>query len=83
MLSDLPVLFALVILMTACKDISECPLTVDEVCGSDGKTYRNKCVFGVEKCRLGDDDLEYVKPGKCIEGEHLLTFVIVFCAVRG
>ncbi|KAG2515894.1 hypothetical protein JM16_007678 [Phytophthora kernoviae] len=45
-----------------------CLAIYEPVCGSDGKTYGNTCVFGVEKCLSGDDTLEIVYEGECSSG---------------
>ena len=33
-----------------CDGTETCKFNFDEVCGSDGKTYVNKCVFNKVKC---------------------------------
>ena len=37
------------------------------MCGTDNKTYFNKCIFESEKCFGGDDDLEIAHSGICAD----------------
>ena len=43
-----------------CDGTETCKFNFDEVCGSDGKTYVNKCVFNKVKCFV-DTTLEWVE----------------------
>merc|ERR1740139_1390636 len=45
-----------------CND-SVCPQVYTPVCGSDGETYSNECVFGVAQCE--DPSLLSFKEGEC------------------
>ena len=36
-----------------CPDERDCPMTVNTVCGSDGKTYLNECVMKAKACLEG------------------------------
>ena len=43
-----------------------CPTVHIPVCGSDGKTYRNRCVLHKNaKCVVGKEDLVIATEGKC------------------
>lgn len=44
-------------------DCGKCPRDYDRVCGSDGKTYENMCVFECEQKLI--PDLEVVRKGEC------------------
>ena len=41
-----------------CKDaaVSTCKFVIDEICGTNGKTYLNQCVFQKAAC-FGEEDL--------------------------
>ena len=41
-----------------------CIAVVSTVCGSDGKTYSNKCHFGIAQCK--DPEMELLYHGKCV-----------------
>ncbi|KAJ8048006.1 Four-domain proteases inhibitor [Holothuria leucospilota] len=43
--------------------LKPCPLIYDPVCGSDGETYGNSCIFEVEQCK--NPGLKSLLPGEC------------------
>ena len=50
--------------MATCVCQQLCPLILLPVCGSDGKSYPNKCSLEVEACMTGKD-LTVVSIGEC------------------
>lgn len=36
-----------------------------ELCGSDGRRYKNKCAMLKERCRTGNDELKVAYYGRC------------------
>lgn len=48
----------------ACPDERDCPITVNTVCGSDGKTYLNDCVMKAKACEK-DMPIYVIKDGYC------------------
>lgn len=52
-----------------CPDERDCPMTVDTVCGSDGKTYLNECVMKAKAC-VNEMSFYVVRDGYC--GKHKL-----------
>ena len=35
-----------------CPKVEDCPSSVRELCGDDGKTYENRCRLEAESCRI-------------------------------
>merc|ERR1711951_192022 len=63
------------------KDCNKpCPKIYLPVCGSDGKTYNNKCLLEVAACESGKD-LEVVKEGPCEEAS--LKCPLIYAPVCG
>ncbi|GLE04706.1 hypothetical protein PINS_up013685 [Pythium insidiosum] len=46
-----------------CEDLVACPAVVDEVCGSNGRTYSNECVLRMDQCK--DLRIVLVARGAC------------------
>lgn len=53
-----------------CKCNIACFKIYDPVCGTDGKTYANKCVMKSEAC-VQKKDVKVDYKGECEEGEYL------------
>lgn len=47
-----------------------CPFNWEPQCGSDGKTYSNKCTFEVAQCH--DQSIRLVQEGPC-PGKHVMS----------
>ena len=58
-----------------CKDaaVSTCKFVIDEICGSNGKTYLNECVFQKAAC-FDEEDLS----GFCKFQRHVLTLLVAY-----
>ena len=54
-----------------------CPLIYQPVCGSNGRTYNNKCHFDKEKC-AEDSEIEILHNGECTGPKPLPIEPVVF-----
>jgi len=50
----------------SCKCYTDCEAGTSHVCGSDGKTYRNRCVLEREACNL-QKNISVMGQGSCGE----------------
>jgi len=56
------------------EDIEEgkCTREYDPICGTDGNTYNNKCLYCIEKIRNGHRDLSVKRMGVCVPEDYCL-----------
>ena len=57
--------FCLNVHFSGVKCPNKCPFNYDPVCGSNGKTYSNKCVLGVEDCNDDSEHITVAYKGEC------------------
>jgi hypothetical protein len=68
----------LVALSSACVSadklcVSNCIQAYQPVCGSDGTTYGNQCLFDFKKCSTKDGSLKVVAEGECSSSTRSLS----------
>jgi hypothetical protein len=51
-----------------------CPMIYQPLCGSDGKTYSNKCEFEVADC-LSDEGIKKIHDGECSKVDRGMNFL--------
>ena len=60
-----------------------CTYQYDPICGSDGETYSNPCLFEREKCK--DPSLTLQHAGECIfsagDGKHVTLYNITIASL--
>ncbi|KAE8985570.1 hypothetical protein PR003_g23586 [Phytophthora rubi] len=53
---------------TSCSSV-ECPKSAPSVCGSNGITYKNRCVFDTDNCTNGGSKWIVLHGGMCRRDE--------------
>lgn len=76
-----------------CVPTTQCPTTIDPLCGSNGKTYINQCdLFRENECRKPQSWIHFMHNGPCRKGMskegalmmRIILFLVVFvvaCAI--
>ena len=56
-----------------CSNI-DCKRGYDPICGSDGKTYANPCIFQYMSCK--NPSIQQVKKGRCVHRKFNIKFYL-------